>query len=208
MRAVGLTAGPGAGADVDEDGAQRRPPGGALARAQLGDRDAFAALYAECAEDVGRLCRRLLVAPEDAEEARHEVYLKASAGLAGYDAGRPFRSWLLAVAAHHCVDRLRRRARERRLFEPLDEVPEPAHPAASPLRAALDAETRARLRAAVDALPERYRAPLVLRHLAGLSYDEIAGLLEVSRSQVGVLLHRGRVRLRRALGGPDAEETP
>jgi RNA polymerase sigma-70 factor (ECF subfamily) len=200
------------GADVDEQGAKRRTPAGqgpGLARARLGDREAFADLYAGCAADVERLCRRMLGAPADAEEARHEVYVKAVQGFAGYDGARPFRTWLLAVAAHHCVDRLRRRSREQRLFEPLDEAEAPAHPAPSPLRAALDAEARARLQRALDGLPERYRAPLVMRHLGELSYDEIADLLAVSRGQVGVLLHRGRLRLRRVLEAPGsgAEET-
>jgi len=151
------------------------------------------------------LCRRLLGSPEEAEDARHEVFLKASGGYASYDARRPFRSWLLAVASHHCLDRLRRRGREARLFAPLEEEAAPAE-APSPLRALLDTEARTRLLAALDGLPARYRAPLALRYFADLSYEEIAELLEVSRSQVGVLLHRGRLRLRRAVEAADGEE--
>ena len=52
---------------------------------------------------------------------------------------------------------------------------------------------------AIDSLPERYRAPLVLRYFAEQSYAEIASALELSEAQVGMLLHRARRRLREDL---------
>lgn len=189
------------GARVSEDGGRERevPGGRAGAAAPPREGEVFVDLYAAHAEDVERLCRRLLGAREDAEDAAHEAFLKAARGFAAYDPGRPFRTWLLSVAAHHALDRLRRRERERRLFAPMeDDLTAPPDDGPSPLRALLDAEARVRLLRAIDRLPDRYRAPLVLRHLADLSYQEIAELLEISAAQVGVLLHRGRLRLRRA----------
>ena len=177
------------------------PDDQALRLAQLGDREAFALLYDRYGLDVVRLCTRLIGAQE-AEDARNEVFLRAQRALPGYDPGRSMRSWLLSIAAHHCVDLLRRQKLEGRLFDPaqLDEHDLPSA-GPTPLRATLQAESQARTLAAVDALPAHYRAPLALRYFAELPYDEIAEILGVSRGQVGTLLYRAKVRLRTSLAG-------
>ena len=177
------------------------PPGaGVLDRARLGDRAALARLYERHGPDVKRLCRRLLGAGADVEDAQSEVFLRAQRSFAGYDPRQPFRRWLLSIAAHHCVDQLRRRQVEGRIFEISDwqraGLPDRGP---SPLGMALRAEQRLQLLEAVDALPPRYRVPVALRYFAELSYAEISEALDCSRSQVGVLLHRARVRLREAL---------
>jgi RNA polymerase sigma factor (sigma-70 family) len=105
-------------------------------------------------------------------------------------------AWLRRVTLNGAFNRARgeRRARERlaraaRL--------EPVREEASPLQAVLDGEERARIRAALDRLPERQRAVLLLRH-TGCSYAEVAAALEVAVGSVGVLLARAEHALRRA----------
>jgi RNA polymerase sigma-70 factor (ECF subfamily) len=170
-------------------------------RSRKGDREAFGELYRAFEGDVARLCLRLLGSPEDAEEATHETFLRARKGLDRYTLGRPFRPWLLGVASHLAIDRLRRRRTERRLFRPEELGPEEiAADGPSPLQREIDEAWRRRLLAAIDALPDRYRAPLVLRYYAELEIGEIAALLEVTRNQVATLLFRARRRLREALG--------
>jgi RNA polymerase sigma-70 factor (ECF subfamily) len=178
----------------------RAEPAALVARAVRGDRDAFAELFAAHSESVGRLCRRMLGSDEEAKDARSEVFLRASESLGGYDAERPFRTWLFAIAAHHCVDRLRRRAVEGRLFES-GELSEETLPSAapSPLTSALARERQGELLAALDTLPSRHRAPLVMRYFAELSYEAIAELLGVRVRDVGVLLFRAKLRLREVL---------
>jgi RNA polymerase sigma-70 factor, ECF subfamily len=186
------------------DRSERREPEALVARVALGDREAFADLYDAYREPVTRLCRRLLGSDEAAQDARGEVFLRAREGIASFDRRRPFRSWLLGVAAHHCVDQLRRRALEGRLFEAAD-LAEDTLPseAPSPLGSVLARERRDLLLAALDALPPRQRAPLVLRYFAELSYAEIAMLLGASVREVGVLLFRAKLRLREALASGD-----
>lgn len=151
-------------------------------------------------EDVRRLCRRLLGDDAAAEDAAGEAFLKARQSLAAYDPSREMRPWLFSIAANHCVDLLRRRATERRLFEERDLDPGGlADRGPSPLRQVLRAEERAAVRAAVDGLPAKYRVPLVLRHFGELDYDAIAEVLGVTRNQVGTLLFRARRRLRERL---------
>lgn len=157
-------------------------------------------LYDAHAADVERLCLRLLGSPQDAAEASHEAFLRARAALRDLDPKRPVRPWLLAIASNHCIDRLRRRQTEQRLFEPGDAEEQPAPGAGSPLRAVLRREARRELLAAIDDLEPRYRVPLVLRYFAELDYAAIAEQLGVSRGQVGTLLFRAKRRLRMRLG--------
>lgn len=186
------------GTALSEGGAGAGPAlEGALDRAQLGDRAAFAELYEALAGDVERLCARLFGSRPDAEDARNEVFLRAQSSFPRYDRQRPFRRWLLAVAAHHCIDQLRRRRVEGRLFDAasLDEEAL-ADAAPGPLRATLEAEERRRLLAELDALPDAHRVSLALRYFAELSYAEIGEVLGVSPAQVGTLIFRAKARLR------------
>ena len=169
-------------------------------RARTGDTAAWERVVQHYAADVARLCRRLLGSREEAEDVAQESFLRAQGALAAYDPNRPFRRWLLAIAAHRAIDLLRRRRREARLFESeaLD-AEAVASGGPSPLQHGLDSELRAKLLEAIAAQPDRYRTALVLRYYADLEYDAIAEVLSVSRNQVATLLHRGRQRLRQEL---------
>jgi RNA polymerase sigma-70 factor (ECF subfamily) len=173
-----------------------------LARARAGDPDAFGELVRHYETDVARLCRRILGPCEEARDAAQEAFARAHAALAGYDPERPFRPWLLAIASHRAIDALRRRRRETRLFDGLAlEAESLADAGPSPLQHGLSAERRGALLGAIDALPDPYRAALVLRYYADLELAAIAETLGVSSNQVATLLFRGRRRLRDALGG-------
>lgn len=159
----------------------------------------FEQLFSEQADAVQRLCRRLL-GPEAAGDAAHEIFLRAQRGFETWDAGRPFRRWLLAVAGNYCIDQLRRRSREKRVFDSRDLDPgDLLDPGPSPLRLTLHAEETQQLLGALEELPEKYRLPLVLRYFQELDYDAIGDVLDVSRNQVGTLLFRAKRRLREAL---------
>jgi RNA polymerase sigma-70 factor (ECF subfamily) len=158
-----------------------------------------AGVAAHYGAEVLRLCRRMLGHAHDAEEARSETFLRAQQAAASWD-GRPLRAWLLGIASHHCVDRLRRRALEGRLFEARDlDAGELPTQAPSPLTQLLARERSAQLEAALVELPDKYRAPLVLRFLADQSYGEIAAALGITEPQVAVLVFRAKARLREAL---------
>jgi RNA polymerase sigma-70 factor (ECF subfamily) len=147
------------------------------------------------------LCLHLLGKREDAEDAAAEVFMRLRMALDRYDDSRPFEPWLTGVVVRHCLDRLRRRRRERRLFEsePEEPVPSPGEDD-SPLAGLLAQEQRAAVNSAITTLPERQRLALVLRYHGEMSYDEIAERLDWSRQRVAVTLFRARQALRRALG--------
>jgi RNA polymerase sigma-70 factor (ECF subfamily) len=168
-------------------------------RARAGDTAAFGELFRAFEADVARLCRRLLGSKEAAGDASSEAFLRARRALDQYRDTRPFRPWLLAIAAHHCVDQIRRRSREAKLFEPEEAGATIAGSASSPLTRLLQAEEGRQLRAALEELPDRYRVPIVLRYYADLDYGEVAETLGVSRGQVATLLFRARQRLRQGL---------
>ena len=175
------------------------------ATAAAGDGDAdFDALYRAQSRRVLRTCRYLLGSPDEAEDAAQEVFLRARQRFEQYDRERPFSHWILAVASHHCLDRLRRRGRETRLFETVD-VERVAAPAREPgpLAALLARERGRQVREAVAALPVKYRVPLVLAYFHELAYAEIGAILGIEPGHVAVLVFRGRKQLRRMLTAPN-----
>lgn len=134
--------------------------------------------------------------------------MRAYRALHQYDPGQPFAAWVLGIASHHCIDLMRRRSRERDLFG--DESAETGDlPADGPgvIEQLLEAERGEAVRAAVAALPDRYRLPVVLAYYNEWSYDRIATELGITRNHVGVLLLRGRQLMRAALSAePEAPE--
>ncbi len=168
-------------------------------RARKGDSEAWGEVYQTLAPLIFRLCRRVLPTREDAEDATAEIFLKAQMHLDQYDATRPFRAWLCRVAANHCWDELRKRRgrKETETTAHLSDVIESREP--SPHEKLLAGETNREIRAALAQLSDRDRMAVTLRYFAELSYEEIAEVLGVTSTFVGVLLLRARHKLRRLL---------
>jgi len=186
-------------------------------KAARGDQGAFADLYGLTARRVYGLCRHMLASREAAEDATSEVFLKvhrAFQGVAGsYNPEQRFLPWLLSVTGNFCVDQLRRRGLETRIFA----LPKPDEDAeggfwqetwseswtsqtAPNVQDRLVAEAgQADVRQALAALPDQYRIPLVLRYDSELSYDEIASTMGLKRNHVATLIFRAKKELRSGL---------
>jgi RNA polymerase sigma factor (sigma-70 family) len=168
-------------------------------RARNGEAEALDDLFREFRPVVLRLSTRML-GSVDAEDAVNEAFGRAQRRLESYDASQPFKRWLLGIASNYCIDQLRRRSVEKRLFDPSEvDVDERADRSNSALDALVQARRQSSVRDALDRLPDQQRAPLILRYFAELDYDTIAEELDISRSQVASLLFRAKQRLREIL---------
>lgn len=168
--------------------------------------DGFAELYRSHYRRVYGLCRQLLGEPAGAADAAQEVFVRAQLHFASYDRCQPFAPWIMSIATRYCIDVVRRRSRERRLFgSETDERLEAEAGPADVLGDLLSAERADAVRAAVAALPERYRLPLVLAFYCDSSYAEIAAALGITPAHAGVLIHRAKQTLRRTLTAERSE---
>jgi RNA polymerase sigma-70 factor (ECF subfamily) len=160
----------------------------------------FEEIYKTHYRRVFSLCRYLLNSFDGAEDATHEVFLRAQRKLATYDPSLPFSSWLMGIASNHCIDILRRRTTEKRLFD-VDGNDKVEAPSGSPsaLSEVLAAERGHDVRNALSRLPEKYRVPLVLAYYNEMSYDEIGAVLGLGRNHVATLIFRGKQQLRKKL---------
>lgn len=189
--------------------AQEPSDGDLVRRTRQGDTEAYSELVRRYQAGVFNVCYRLLGERAAAEDLTQDTFLRAYERLDHYDAARPFGPWLRRVAANLCFNHLERlRAPETALD---DEAPVAleASQATSPDPARIvEARQSARaLRAAILALPARYRAVIELRHFQELSYAEIAAALERPMSDVKSDLFRARKLLAAALtrSQPDHE---
>ncbi len=167
-----------------------------IQRAQRGDAQAFDRLVARYYRRVYTLCLRLLDDPAEAEDATQEAFWRAYRHLNRYDPQRPFRPWLLSIAAHHALDRLRRR-RRRSEQQPWPDAT-PAAEEASPEEVLLQRETQALVQRCVNDLPPLDRALVLLRYWEEASYEEMAQALGLTVSAVKSRLFRARRALAEA----------
>jgi RNA polymerase sigma-70 factor (ECF subfamily) len=164
---------------------------GWIQRAQSGDQEAFACLVETYQIAVYNLAYRMLGNAAEAEDAAQETFIRVYTRLDTYDSERKFSSWLLAIASHYCIDRLRQRRWD---WLSLDELP-PRHLLASssrPEETIIRGEERDEVRQLLNQLPPHYRATVILRYWYDLSYQEIAEALEITESAVKSTLHRAR----------------
>ena len=170
-------------------------------RAARGDRNALEALLRDNARAIHDVCR-FVAGQRDARDATQAALERIVKSVDKFDPDRgTFRTWALTVTRNVCRDRLRRRGLERRTFvADGDEVTGWApSEQPGPERVALARIESERLAEALETLPEKMRLAVVLYHVHGSTYEEIASTLEVPMGTVMTWLHRGRKRLREAL---------
>lgn len=165
-----------------------------IIQAQHGNDDAFTNLVETYQKPVYNLCYRMLGEMEAAEDAAQETFLKAYQNLTRYDRERSFATWLLSIAAHHCIDKLRRR---RFNSVSIDEDEEgqtdiPDHSAPDPESEIMKHQQRERLQNCLQSLDPTDRAAVVMRYWQDCSEVEIAQALKVTVPAVKSRLHRAR----------------
>jgi RNA polymerase sigma-70 factor (TIGR02960 family) len=183
-------------------GAQR-DAGELAAAAAGGDESAFAALAGRHRRELHVHCYRMLASLDDAEDAVQETLLRAWRNRSGLAAGQ-HRAWLYRIATNVCLDGLRARSRQARAMQSyadlpwlqpypdqlLDEVEQPEH-------LAVRRETiELAFLAALQALPPRQRAALLIRDVLGWPAAETAALLETSVPAANSALQRARTIMR------------
>jgi RNA polymerase sigma-70 factor (ECF subfamily) len=166
---------------------------GLLERAKSGDLDAFDQLMRANEKQVLGTALRLLGNLEDAQDAAQESFLRLYKSLNRLPDIQEIRSWLYRVTVNVCNDM--HRARRRRGWEPFS-GPEPQSSQPDPELAWAHQERGKLVEMALETLPEKERAAVVLRDMQGLSTREVAGILGSSevtvRSQISVA--RGKLK--------------
>jgi len=153
--------------------------------------DAFEELVLRNQQTALNVAYRFLGVRDRAEDVVQEAFLKILAAAPRYRPTARFRTYLYGVVWRLCVDFYRRR--KPGALDPRFEL---ADSSDGPVGEALRGEAGRRVRRAIDALPQRQRMAVVLKHYEGLSYREIAHVLACSARAVDALLARARNRLR------------
>jgi RNA polymerase sigma-70 factor, ECF subfamily len=171
--------------------------------AMRGDQSAFAHLVEQYKTPVYNLTYRMLGNSEDAEDAAQETFLRAYSQFGTYDLSRKFSSWLMSIAAHYCIDQLRRRHFSWLPIDALDGLDWLWASNDQPEQTVIDGEDRDEVRRLLLKLPAKYRLVIVLRYWYDLSYAEIAQITKMSEAAVKTRLHRAREMLSEHLNGGD-----
>jgi RNA polymerase sigma-70 factor (ECF subfamily) len=174
-----------------------------------GEADAFASLVRRHQRRVFGLLLRMLGNREEAEDASQDTFLNLHRHGHRFRSESRFSTFVYRVAVNAALNRRRSLGRRRAHAEAFEEAQSVGHlgPSADPdpERALAGDELRARLGRELLALPEALRAPVVLFDVEGLSYGEIAEVLEVAEGTVKSRIHRARQALRTQLGDLVAE---
>jgi RNA polymerase sigma-70 factor (ECF subfamily) len=172
-----------------------------IAKCLDGDTEAFGRLAEHHRGQVFRVAYGMLRNAEEAEDVTQEAFVKAFEALKRFDRKRPFLPWILSIATHLSIDRIRRAARARGLAE---ERPDAAALRPAGAEAADESLARRELREAlwraVRELDGRMRAVLWLRDIEGRPTEEVAEMLGIAPPTVRVHLFKARARVREHLG--------
>jgi RNA polymerase sigma-70 factor, ECF subfamily len=201
----------------------------ALMRARAGDEDAFRELTEPHRRELQLHCYRILGSVQDAEDMVQETLLAAWRNLEAFEGRASVRSWLYRIATNRCLDALRARSRRPREVQAMDDSPAPTRhtepvwlepypdvllediPERAPGPAArYEAREAVELAfiVALQGLPPRQRAALVLRDVLGFRAAEVAEMLDTGELSVKGALQRARATLRERLPVANRERAP
>jgi RNA polymerase sigma-70 factor, ECF subfamily len=165
-----------------------------------GDIEAFSQLVREHSGLVYRVAARIL-GDSDAQDATQEVWIRVWRNVKSFRGESAFSTWLYKITVNTCLSAYRRKqSREaRETGEDLAHLPVPPSIEDDPEAATVAGERREELLRALERVRPEHRAALVLRHMEGLSYVEVAQVLEVPEGTAKGWVNRGRAALLVAL---------
>ncbi|MEP7291066.1 MAG: sigma-70 family RNA polymerase sigma factor [Chloroflexota bacterium] len=174
-------------------------------RALDGDQDAFTDLVLDYQRAVFNLTYRMLGDSVEAEDAAQEAFLRAYRNLERYDISRSFKTWVLSIASHYCIDVIRKR---RLSWLSLDDLLPGEMMSAIENRSieelSLDGERDRSVQELLRLLKPDERAIIILRYWNDLSYEEIADALSINVGVVKSRLFRARQALANRLKSHEA----
>lgn len=171
-------------------------------RARNGDKAAFGVLVQRYQGPIYSFALHFFRAQDIAEDVAQETFLRAYRFLRSYDDSRRFITWLYSIARNICIDRHRERSRKEGVS--LEDVPpnlllseSPEH---DPLGQLESREAKRLLKEAVEKLPEKYKTPVILCYMEGLSYQEIGDIIGISLNNTKIRIFRAKKMLLEHLG--------
>jgi RNA polymerase sigma-70 factor (ECF subfamily) len=178
--------------------------------AQGGDRGALDQLLRRHYDRVHAVCRRITGNEADAADAAQDAMIAIVRNLDRFDGRSSFGTWVYRIATNASLDELRRRKRRAIPMSSDDDGDHTHHDVADPDSGQrIDAiGDHMALDAALRALSDEYRLPVVLRDVADLDYAEIAAVLDIPAGTVKSRIARGRAALARALSSESADDAP
>jgi RNA polymerase sigma-70 factor (ECF subfamily) len=174
-------------------------------RVRRGETALFEILMRRHNQRVYRVARAVVKDEAEAEDVMQQAYINAFVHLKQFEDRSQFSTWLTRIALHEALSRRRTRRPEQPVGgladgeSPGDDMESLSSSQPDPERQAYAAELGRILEAAVDALPENYRAVFMLREIEGLSTTETASGLDLGEEAVKTRLHRARAMVRRTI---------
>lgn len=169
------------------------------ANVQKGDVESFRVLVERYEPKMARYAKRFLFGPDEAKDLLQEVFIKTYVNIQSFDVERRFSPWIYRIAHNEFVNALKKKKKDRAnisLFYVDVLFP---HPIAKETAddGAARREMGELLEGSLDKLGAKYREPLVLYYLEDMDYKEIAEVLRIPVSTVGVRLQRGKTLLKK-----------
>jgi RNA polymerase sigma-70 factor (ECF subfamily) len=178
-----------------------------IADAIAGRQDAYKRLMKKYHNAIYHLIIRMVGHNDDVEDLTQEAFIKAFNSIASFNDEFAFSTWLYKIATNNCIDYLRKRKLKTfSIDRPISsqdgdqqyEIPDDSH---TPDSEILQDQQTTTIRNAIDALPEKYRVVIVMRHQEEKSYEEIAEELALPLGTVKAHIFRAREMLYRQLRG-------
>jgi RNA polymerase sigma-70 factor (ECF subfamily) len=180
-------------------------------RCASGDEEAWKSLVGRFQRKVWNVAFQFTGRADEAEELTQEIFLHLLSALRTFDASGSLPAWLQRVARNYAIDHYRRRRRERSMVASGEESEELVAAARDPKgsndphRALEEKDLAVWLRGFIDRLPPELGQAVILRDLQGMSYEEMAAMLQIPLGTVKSRINRGRLELAKLLKRRRAE---
>jgi len=167
-----------------------------------GNQEMFAELVAKYKKLIFSVVYNYIRDREEIDDVCQEVFLKIYKSLDSYNPQYKFSTWSVKIATNYCLDILRKKKLH---SVPIDEIESISREEDTPESKYISRERTAEIRKAIEKLPEKYRIPIILYHQNGMSYKEMAQILNKPLSIIKNRLYRARLTLRESLLSPQCK---